>query len=439
MIKRAVQGSFRRRFWLLIFTALLSGCLQSEKTQFLTQGEQELEAGKYDEAKSTYMKVLQLDPFNAVAAAKLGRIWLEEGAPWRAGLFLKKAVELEPHDGESRLRLAQVYLALGADNKAREEVLKVLQESPPNEEALLRLTEMAHTPEEIAQAKEILRNFPHKETASYQLADANLTLRRKDFVAAEAAVRKAIALAPVSAEAHQALGFLELLQNRPGEAVQAFRIAITLAPVRSPVQINYAQLLKKTAGPEAATDYLKTITARAPDFFSAWIALAQVALQAKKYDEAMADLAKVFSRDPQNVESRLLQSDIWLAQTQPDKVILALKQLEKSYPDLPGVNSRLGKAYLMENNLPQARAALDRALAKDPHLADDVLARAELSLANRDPEEAVKSLQELLKRRPTFQPAQELLDKARRVLEQNQTTSPPRPESPSPASSPIGR
>ena len=438
MIKRAVHGSFHRRLWVLLFTALLSSCLQSEKSQFLIEGEQELEAGKYDQAKNSYMKVLQLDPYNPVAAAQLGRIWLEEGAPWRAGLFLKKAIELAPHDTESRLRLAQVYLALGAENKAREEVLEVLQQSPPNQEALLRLTEMAHTPEEIAQAQELLRNFPQKETASYQLAEANLILRGKDFVAAEAAVRKAITRAPVSAETYQALGFLQLLQNRPSEAVQTFRIAITLAPVRSPVHINYAKLLQQTAGPEAATDYLKTLTAKAPDFFSAWIALAQIALEAKRYDEAIADLAKVFSRDPQNVEGRLLQSDIRLAQTQPDKVILALQQLEKSYPDLPGVNYRLGKAYLMEKNLPQAGATLDRALAKDPHLAEAILAKAELSLANRHPEEAAKSLQDLLRRRPTFRPAQELLDKARRALEQNQTVSPVSRESPSP-SSPAGK
>ncbi len=82
------------------------------------------------------MKVLQIDPTNATALARLGQIWLEDGAPLRAGAPLKKAADLAPTDAENRLRLARVYFAVGQTAEARREALAVLQQSPAMGDAL---------------------------------------------------------------------------------------------------------------------------------------------------------------------------------------------------------------------------------------------------------------------------------------------------------------
>src|SRR6188474_1723767 len=116
---------------LLFSLSLGSGCSrEAKKSRYLAQAAREFESGAYETAKIDYMKVLQLDQRNATAFARIGQMWLEEGAPLRAGAFLKKAAELAPTDSDNRIRLAQVYFAIGQAEQAKSEVAAALQQSP---------------------------------------------------------------------------------------------------------------------------------------------------------------------------------------------------------------------------------------------------------------------------------------------------------------------
>ncbi|HTG43202.1 MAG TPA: tetratricopeptide repeat protein, partial [Verrucomicrobiae bacterium] len=145
----------------LVTTLALSwgpGCTKAaKKERYQTQAENDFKAGSYDKAKIEYLNVLRFDPQNATAFRRLGQMWLEEGAPLKAGAFLVKASELEPNDLENRVRLARTYQAVGRHDQAKAEVLFVLQHSPDDEEALLFLSEIALKPEEIASAEQALQ------------------------------------------------------------------------------------------------------------------------------------------------------------------------------------------------------------------------------------------------------------------------------------------
>lgn len=399
---------------ILLFACIWSGC-SNEKEQSLVQGDQDFHSGDYEKAKRDYMNVLRIEPYNSIASARLGQIWFEQGSPWRAGTFLKKTVELSPNDSDSRLRLAQVYQSLDVINKTRVEILQVLQQSPAKGEALVILTEIAHTPEEISQAEHAIEKFPAKTAAPYHLAKANLALRKKDLGSAQAEVKQAIVLSPLSPEAHQARGFLELLQKNPDGAAEGFRIAAELAPAHSPIRINYARYLGQTTGPDAAMSYLNQLIAKTPDFLPAWISLAKIALSRKAYEDAMRYLQHVFSYDPDNVEAHLVQSDIWLAQNEPTKVIVDLLNVDKGYPGLPEVKYRLGQAYMQQRNTAEATEALDGALARNPTFIEAILAKAQLNLQTGHATDAVGPLQELLTKHPKLKAAQDLLAEAYRA------------------------
>jgi tetratricopeptide (TPR) repeat protein len=133
---------------------LFTGCTkEGRKSRLLSKAENDLKAGAYDKAKIEYLNVLRLGGQNPTAFARLGQIWLDEGAPLKAAPFLLKAKELTPNDLENRLRLAQVYNAVGKRDDARKETLFVLQHSPGSGEALLLSTQMAFTPVEIGAAE----------------------------------------------------------------------------------------------------------------------------------------------------------------------------------------------------------------------------------------------------------------------------------------------
>lgn len=395
---------------------LFAGCSrEAKKNRYLSQGTKDFEAGAYDKAKIDYLKVLQLDQRNATAFARIGQIWLEEGAPLRAGAFLKKAEELAPADSANRLRLARVYVAIDQTPKAREQVLAVLQQSPTDTDALVLLSEIARTPEDIKGAEAALQKFPQKQTAPYQMATANLALRRNDIPAAQQAVSQAVALDPKSSEAHQAMAVLYLSQKNQKEAAKELKTAAELAPLRSKTRVTYAALLRQTEGDEAAKAFLKDLTAKAPDLLPAWTLLGGIAFAEKKYDEALAFLENVFSRDPLNIDTRLLQADILLAKKDTKKAITELEKLDHAFSGLPPAKYRLAQAYLLENKPAQAATALDEALARNPDYTEAILARAELNLRTGHAQPAATALEEFLKKKPDFRPAQVLLADAYRA------------------------
>jgi len=69
---------------------------EMKKSRYLARAERYFKAGEYDQAKIEYLKVLQIDSGNAVAYARCGAMWTDEGVPLRGGAFLLKASELAP-------------------------------------------------------------------------------------------------------------------------------------------------------------------------------------------------------------------------------------------------------------------------------------------------------------------------------------------------------
>src|SRR5438477_4605896 len=99
---------------LVLAVTFITACSkEARRSRFLAEADNYFKAGNYDKAKLSYLKVVQLDPQNALAFERIGAMWLEEGVPLRAGAFLAKASELDPKNAQNRIRLARCYLAIG--------------------------------------------------------------------------------------------------------------------------------------------------------------------------------------------------------------------------------------------------------------------------------------------------------------------------------------
>ncbi len=386
-------------FLLLLFVVpgLTSCSAEMKKGRWLQRAERNFEAGEYDKAKIDYLKVAQIDPQNTVAFQQLGLIWLEEGAPLRAGPFLRRAAELAPKDAANRVRLARVYHAVGQQAEARKELLAVLEQSPDHGDGLLMLSGLATAPEDIAAVEQALAQFPNKDGFHFLLATANIGLRKSDLPAARQAVEKAITIAPKSPEVLRAAGILDIVGNNPKAAAAKFKQAAELAPTRSDFQIDYAEYVRQTEGGDAARPLLKNITDKAPDYLPAWILLGKIAFSEKKFEEALGSLENVFSRDPQNIDARLLHCDVLLAQRQPQKAIEELERLDAAYLALPPVRYRLAQAYALENKTAQAITVLDEVITKQPAYTEAILYRAQLDIQRGNAAAAIAPLEEIVK------------------------------------------
>src|SRR5256886_8229912 len=118
---------------LLVVVLVTCSCTSEiQKSRYLARAERYFKAGEYDQAKIEYLKVLRIDSANAVAYARCGAMWADEGVPLRAAAFLLKARELAPEDLDNRYKLALIYLQVGQANEAFKEASDVLKQPPDN-------------------------------------------------------------------------------------------------------------------------------------------------------------------------------------------------------------------------------------------------------------------------------------------------------------------
>ena len=136
-----------------------------------------------------------------------------------------------------------------------------------------------------------------------------------------------------------AMGDLYLFQKDQKQAGEEFKKAADLAPVRSIERLKYLQFKWGTADAEEVRRISTEMTRQAPDYLPGWIWLAELAYKDKKYDEALSLLENVFSRDPQYIDGRRLESDVLLAKGDTKKAVEVLERLDQTYPDSPSSNT----------------------------------------------------------------------------------------------------
>src|SRR5260370_1213623 len=166
---------------LILAATLITACTkENRKARLLGEADDYFKAGNYDKAKLSYLNVLRLDPASARAFERIGAMWLEEGAPLRAGAFLARATVLDPGNAQNRIRLARCYVATGQFADGKKEALNVLAQVPDNGDAIIALTEAARSKEDFEAAEEELQKFPKKNDASFYLPPPTLPSTQRE-------------------------------------------------------------------------------------------------------------------------------------------------------------------------------------------------------------------------------------------------------------------
>src|SRR6059058_4276093 len=390
------------RFTAILVLLLVSCSCTSEmkKSRYLARADRYFKAGGYDQAKIEYLKVLKVDPGNAVAYARCGAMWADEGAPLRAAAFLMKARELAPKDLDNRYKLAQLYLRVGQANEAFKEATEILKQAPDNGPALALLAETALTPEQNQTAEQELQKFPHHDNPYVEVADAALSIRKGDLAKAEAALNHALSLDPKCAQAHFGLAQVSLTKKDNARAGQEVKAAADLSPVRSQERLSYAEFKMQTGDKEEAKSYLQDLTKLARDFIGAWILQAKLAQSEKKYDEVATLLQNVFSRDPDNIEGRVVQAQALLGKGDIKQGTDILERADKSFANNPLIKYQLALAYVQGRNTTQAMNELEQAVKIAPKYVDAIVLLAQLRLRAGDPRSVITPLESALQLRP---------------------------------------
>src|SRR5437764_1970045 len=386
----------------ILALVLVSSSCTSEvkKSRYLARADRYFKAGEYDQAKIEYLKVLRVDPANAVAYARCGAMWADEGVPLRAGAYLLKARELASKDLDNRYKLALVYLRVGQPNEAFKEATEILKQAPDNGPALALLAETALTPEQTQTAEQELQKFPQQDNPYIEVTNAVVAIRKGDLSKAEAALNHALSLDPKCVQAHIGLAQLSLNKKDNARAGQELKAAADLSPVRSWERLTYAEFKLQTGDKEEARSYLQDLTKQARDFIGAWVLQAKLAQSDKKYDEVGALLQNVFNRDPDNIEGRVVQAQALIGKGDLKQGTDILERADKSFANNPLIKYQLALAYVQGRNTTQAMNELEQAVKIAPKYVDAIVLLAQLRLRAGDPQSIITPLESALQLRP---------------------------------------
>ncbi len=401
----------------VVVAAIATGCSQeAKKSRLLRRAENYFNSGDYNKAKIEYLTYLRLDPANATVFQRLGTIWFEQGAPVRAAPFFLKARELAPKNVDNRIQLARVFLSLSDASAARKELISILKESPDSGEALALLAETDRTKEDIASTEQRLQKFRDHDKASYNMAVANVAFHKGDTAGAEAALHRAAQLDPKSATPYLALATLHFQAKDKTKGLEDLKKAAELQPNRSIAKVRLAEFNALNGAVDKSKQALQEITRKFPDFFPAWLLQAKIALMEKHYDEVASLLENVLSQDPQNIDGRMLKSQMFLGKGDTQKAIDELEQLSKAYSGLAGIKYQLALLYLRQNNFAQASDVLKQAVATSPENVEAILLLAQLNLRTNNLTEVVSAMSDLLKKHPDSRSARLLLAQAYQLM-----------------------
>ncbi len=343
-----------------------------EKQQYFASGNALFEQGKFADAVVEYRNALKADPKFGEARFKLAEALVRTGDARRAGQEYIRASDLLPDNAEAQIKAGSLLLFAGRFQDARSRAEKALQADPTSVEAQILL--------------------------------GNATAGLKDVDGALAEMEEAVALAPSDARAYTALGAVQLAKGQADEAEKTFRKAVEVNPKAIGARLALAQFLWAANRRDEAQGELDAALALEPDNKLANRALAAFHTSGPNPAAAEPYLQRL-AADPQDTNARVGLGDFYIRTGQTDKAREVLTKAAAERAGFGPARVRLAALAFADENPTEAHRLLDEVLKKNEKDVQALLTRARLLRLEGKPREALTSAQTAATAAPEHAPA----------------------------------
>jgi predicted O-linked N-acetylglucosamine transferase (SPINDLY family) len=233
------------------------------------------QAGRMDEARLAFQRILEADRGHAQALYMLGAIALSDGDTRSAMGLVHRAIALQPDRADYRFSLGSLHASQGQLAEAIRNYKEALRLKPGVPEWQLELAGALAKAGRLSEALEVYRvklaaGVPDAR-AYFDLGNALQKQRR--FKEAEEAFERAALLDPQSAGVHVNVAMARRDQERPVDAEPPARKAVELAPEMPQGWFALGSVLAKQARHAEAVEYYRKAIALMPDYDAAWSGL----------------------------------------------------------------------------------------------------------------------------------------------------------------------
>lgn len=354
----------------LVLGVLLTGCSKEKaREKYLASGQRYYDKGQYGDAAIQFQNAIQEDPNYSEAYYKKALAAIKLGAWQDAYQGLQTTLRLNPDNYAARLDMAKLLIASRRFGDAKEH-LQVLEEKDGNNPEV------------------------HLVYATYY--DSGL----KDSGAAVAELGKAIQLNRNYSDAYLSMGMIQMEAQLWPEAEKSLKTAVSLAPKSADTLLALGNFYQSRGRyPEAEQAYRQAIQI-APDDPNPRVALASLFLAENKNNQAEELLRQSRKDFPNNSLGYRLLGDYYWRTGQFDKAEAEYADLYRDHPKDPVVKGNYVELLIVSNHLDDARRLNDEMLRDQPSSLDAQLRKARIENLTGRPNDAVNTLQAVLKTDP---------------------------------------
>ena len=282
-----------------------------------------------------------------------------------------------------------------------QELSKTVELQPDQYAAHLDLTNLLILSREFSNAKEHLDLLVQKQPTNPDvfIALSNYDAGTNNTTAAMADMQKALQLDPKRSESYLNLAMLEMRGEQWDAAESSFKKAVDLNP--KPTELISLGNFYQTRGrfPEAEQLFRRAISAAADDP-NPRLSLASLYLAENKYGQAEELLRQSKKDFPNNSVGYRLLGDFYYANGQLDKATQEYATIDQDHPKDLVVKKNYIQLLILKDRLDDARKLNDEIIKTKSDDEDAQIYKGEIELRGGKANDAVNTLQGVLKNNP---------------------------------------
>lgn len=287
--------------------------------------------------------------------------------------LLQENILANPNDQSSRLLLAKTYDKAGELQLAISTYRDALNRSPEDLRIITPTIAALYKAKEYEQAEQLLNRTSQENFQNSQLQKIQLQnfLRLGNLDSASGILEDLLDRDPNNQSANLSLALLRIQQNKFEEAEKLLTQLKTQEPESMVIIATQIQLYLRQDKPEKALEICREMTGNLNNA-PAYILSARTYATLGKYDEALEDLGKAISLEPDNVEVWIARSDFNRTIGQTDKAAEDIKHALSMAPENIQIQKRAISLLLTSNQpdmIREGNAYLEKALKTNP---DDI-------------------------------------------------------------------
>jgi putative PEP-CTERM system TPR-repeat lipoprotein len=312
---------------------------------------------KYDEAIAAANKLKEKMKGDPLPDNLLGTAYMAQGNGDQAAESWKAALKLKPDYTTAAFNLAKLEMSRNNIDGAVKYYERILQRDANNMQALLGLAQIAESRKDYGKMETYLAEARDKNPKALQpaLILSRHYLRQGKPLRSLEIARDAETNNPDNPLALENLGIAQMVNDQTANAVATFRKLTNKVSNNPEYRHHFAQALYKTGDKAAASQEWRRLTKEMPDYLPAYLAVAELDLQDKKFDEALKIAEQVKAKQPQSPAGPQLEGDAQFAQKQYKKAVAAY---EKAYRMAPSA-AAARRLYQANRALGEDKAAFD--------------------------------------------------------------------------------